>query len=177
MRALEATPPGLFACRRKVMDFTNTEVALAIIAVIGTIAGALVYMARKWADSREKMLEHQIEMEKQKMAHDQEIEDRRSEREQAQIQRDVETSKYIASNTAALHNITETLRGLTDSVNQTSTANLEAMNEVKKAIQSELGNGLTGVVRQNTEQTTRNHEMIKEILAVVKCIERDLGSK
>lgn len=156
------------------MDLSNPEIALAIIGIFITLAGALVYMARKWADAREKKLEHELSMEKQKMAHDQIIEDKRSEREQAQIQRDIETSKYIATNTATLQTLSKTLERLTESVNQTSTANLEAMNGVKRAIESELGNGLMGVVRRNTEQAARNHEMIREILDLTKCIEREV---
>jgi len=122
------------------------EVALALVGVAGSFAGAGVYVARKWADAKAAMVGHEVEMQKVKQKHDMDMEQRRMQMEDARIERDRETAGYIAVNTEVIRSIQA------------------AMDELTGTIQSKLGNGMTGIMRDNADMLVQhNISMMTEI--------------
>lgn len=123
----------------------NTEVLLAIVGIFASMATAFVYAAKKWADAKEKRHNHEIKMEEMRIQHEQQLETKRDERENARMNRDLETTKYIASNTAALQGVSETL----------------------KELHRSMGNGFMGDLRNHIRRCDEDSRLLKEIHEVV----------
>jgi hypothetical protein len=138
-----------------------TEILLAIVGIFGTIAsGGLVYAIRKWADAKEKQSIHDAQMTMKKLEHELEVEKRREERDNIRLDRELETAKYIQTNT-------------------------EVLRSLKEAIERELGDsGVRAVVGSNANSITANTACIlemssglKEILSTVKNIQSQVSNQ
>jgi hypothetical protein len=126
------------------------EVAIALIGLGTTISGAGVYAVRKWADAKTRLVEHEAEMQKAKQQHEMDMEQRRVQMDDAKIERDRETAAYIATNTEAIKAVKESLDQLTH------------------AFQSELGNGMSGVLRENLRRLMEHNVTVTQEIGEVK---------
>jgi uncharacterized protein (DUF3084 family) len=117
------------------------EIAIALITLGGTIAGAGVYATRKWSDAKATVITRESEMQKAKQQHEIGMEGRRLELENARIERDRQTAVYIATNTEVIRAVQENLDKLTST------------------IQNKLGNGMTGIMRDSADMLVQ-HNMV-----------------
>lgn len=138
----------------------TTEVYLAIISSLGVLLSGIVYAMRKWSDDREKNRHFQREMETKRFERQSRVEDARMERDAARAERDVKTAEYIAQNTA-------TMRELCASLERHNTM-VEGMRDT---LNSELGNGITGLMRQQLEATKTLLEMTRSLCLAVERVE------
>jgi uncharacterized protein (DUF3084 family) len=117
------------------------EIAIALITLGGTVAGAGVYATRKWSDAKATVITRESEMQKAKQQHEIDMEGRRLELENARIERDRQTAVYIATNTEVIKAVQENLDKLTST------------------IQNKLGNGMTGIMRDSADMLVQ-HNMV-----------------
>ena len=128
------------------------EIILAIVGILATLATGGVYAIRKWSDAREKLSVHEAQMTMKKLEHELELERRREDRQNTRLEQELETSKYIQTNT-------------------------EVLRSLKEAIEKELGNGIRSAVRENAENTARLSAGVQEVLATVKNIQSQVSNQ
>ena len=141
------------------------EVYLALIPALGALLGGFIYAIRKWADVKERDHIHEQEMQTKRFEREIKLDDTHMSREDARSARDAKTAEYIAINT-------ETLRSVQRSIEQNS----DTMGQVKDCIEREIGNGLTGLMRQQLESTAALLTMTKEVCTVVQRVEAKLDN-
>ena len=146
------------------------EAIITLAGAAAAILGGLAYVIRKWADSKEKQLSHEVELQKLRVQHELEMEKKKEMREEARQGRDMETASFISSST-------ETMRGLAKAIEEQT----KTIAELRRSFEHEITGGLTLAVRENTERMSRmeikNNEKLEQIEQVVKEIRMAVGLK
>lgn len=122
-----------------------TSIPVELLGIIATLATAVAYAVKKYTDMKTKQAEHEMQLQDQKFKHQTEIELIRQKREDTRAIRDQQTTQYISENTS-------TLRALTKSVES-----------LQEALQKEIGNGITGTVRQLVQQGAQLERKVDDL--------------
>lgn len=117
---------------------------LAVIALFTVFVGAVAFGIREYSKAQGRKLDAEIEMQQQRLQHEQSISLKDGDRQDQRISREMEQTRFIQSTADAIVSVKEALD-----------AHTAAIVEMRKAITAELGNGLSNAVRSNTERLTR----------------------
>lgn len=138
-----------------------TWLGIAMVFAI-SLSGALGYAVKKWAESKQKQVDAEIDIELRRLEHEVNLDNRRDAREESRNERDREISAYIASNTKTIEKVIDRLDRQADSID----AQTDAIMQVKKALEGELGNGMSGLMRDTVERLARHEQGVLE--AIIK---------
>ena len=116
-----------------------------LFGIAATLATALAYVMKKYTDMKTRQADHEMEIQDKTFQHQKEIELLRQKREDTRATRDQQTTQYISENTA-------TLKALTRSVES-----------LQEAMQKEIGNGITGTVRQLVQQSAQLERKVDDL--------------
>lgn len=134
-----------------------TEVLLAIVTIAGTFIGALGYVIKKWAETKEKQFANEAELAQKRLDHEIKMEEKRDTRDDLRARQLSRTNEFIASNT-----------GLMSAMRKQLEEQTIAIRKQTEVFQNEISNGLSSSVRDNSQRLSELEEGSRERLANMK---------